>query len=112
MSLDDIRDAARAVIHGEFALPATIRNADESSEIMTEVPIRFHRDARRPFGDLDREGFALVIDTYNIVIIDRTNWPIPLRKYVLDFGRNRKVRLENELTEQHERYSKWEVSNV
>ena len=109
MSLDAIRDAARARIHEQFSLPAIIRNSDESVEIDTNVPVRFHVDVKKPFGDLDREGFALVIESYNQVIIDTETWT-PIKHYVLDFGRGRKVQLENQMNSKYERYAKWEVT--
>lgn len=87
MSLDDIRDASRAAVHAQFALPAVATSIDG----LTTVPgltIRLHRDIRKPFGDLDREGFALLMESHNRVIVDTQEWR-PLRNYILDFGRGR-----------------------
>lgn len=106
MSLDDIRDASRAAIHATFSLPAVVSSPDG----VTQVPItaRLHRDLRKPFGDLDREGFALVVEQYNQVIIDRQEWE-PKSGWKIDFGRGRVFRLVDELGDRADRYINVEV---
>lgn len=107
MGLDEIRDAARAAIHGQFSLPAVVRSPDGLSEIA--VVARLHRDLKKPFGDLDREGFALVIEQFNQVIFDREEWD-PKKNWIVDFGRERKFTLLNFVGDRAERYIKMEVS--
>lgn len=106
MNLDDIRDASRAAVHAMFSLPAVVSSPDG----VTQVPItaRLHRDLRKPFGDLDREGFALVIEQYNQVIIDREEWE-PQSGWKIDFGRGRVFRLADELGDRADRYMPVEV---
>ncbi len=109
MSLDDIRDASRAAVHAEFALPAVARSRDGLSQ--TPINARLHRDLRKPFGDLDREGFAMVIQTHNEVIVDSTEW-WPKKNWIIDFGRGRVVSIDNMLSSKDERYQKLAVSGV
>lgn len=108
MSLDDIRDAARAQVHEQFALPAVATSPDG----VTTVPglnIRLHRDIRKPFGDLDREGFALLIESHNEVIVDTVEW-VPMHNWVLDFGRGRLFEIVNIIQVNGERYLKCNVT--
>ncbi len=106
--LDEIRDVARATIHGEFSLPATVRSPDGSVEIPA-LTVRLHRDLKKPFGDLDREGFALVIEQFNQVIFDREQWN-PIKNWTVDFGRDRIFTLVNFVGDRADRYIKMEVT--
>lgn len=111
MGLDEIRDAARAAIHGQFSLPAVVRSADGLSEIPCVV--RLHRNVRKPIGDLDREGFALVIEMSNIVIFDREEWdPIGDAGWTVDFGRDRKFEIGTVHDDDGERYPRVQVTYV
>jgi hypothetical protein len=106
MSIDDIRDQSRAAIHDEFAVLAVVRTG--SVEIR-DVPVRLHLDLRKPFGDLDREGFAFTIEEGSQAIFD-TQHPVrpctPKRGDVVDFGRGRVFRVEDTHTDTYERYQK------
>lgn len=108
MSLDEIRDASRAAVHSQFALPAVATSPDG----LTTVPgltIRLHRDIRKPFGDLDREGFALMIESHNQVIVDTEEW-MPAWNWVLDFGRDRVFQIVNVEKLKGERYLRCTVT--
>ena len=107
MGLDQIRDRARAQVHVQFSIPAVVRSPDG----LVEVPVnaRLHRNARKPIGDLDREGFALVIEQANGVIIDRQEWE-PIKNWVIDFGRDRVFNLDTKDDDQGERYVRMQVS--
>lgn len=107
MSLDDIRDASRARVHAEFALPAVARSLDGLSR--ADITARLHRDMRKPFGDLTGEGFSLMIESHNQVIVDTTEW-VPQRLWILDFGRGRVVFIDNVVWPNGERYAKLIVS--
>ena len=108
MSLDDIRDAARATVHSGFAIPAVARSHDGLVTI-PGLDIRLHRDIRKPFGDLDREGFALMLESHNQVIVDTRQW-VPKRNWILDFGRGRVFNIDNVEDVKGERYLRCNVS--
>lgn len=110
MSLDDIRDASRASIHSAFAIPAVARSRDGLSQV--PLTARLHRELRKPFGDLDREGFSLAIESYNQVILDTQEPGVSVigKNWILDFGRGRVVNMDNNITANGERYAKWLVS--
>ena len=107
MSLDSIRDRSRAAIHGQFSLPAVARSPDGSLEI--PVTARMHRDLKKFFGDLEREGFAQVIEQYNQLIFDQDEW-YPVRGYTVDFGRKRVFKIEDVLSDRGDRYIRVEVT--
>jgi len=107
MSLDDIRDEARARVHAEFALPAVARSLDGLSSI--PISARLHRDMRKPFGDLSGEGFSLMIESHNQVIVDTVEW-VPQYNWLIDFGRGRVVSVDNMEWPRGERYAKLIVS--
>lgn len=70
---------------------------------------RLHRNVRKPIGDLDREGFALVIEQGNGIIIDRQEWE-PAENWVIDFGRDRVFNLDTIDDDKGERYVRLQVS--
>lgn len=70
---------------------------------------RLHRDVRKPIGDLDREGFALVIEQANMVIFDREEWT-PVKNWTIDFGRDRKFNVDTVNDDKGERYVRTQVS--
>jgi hypothetical protein len=108
MSLDEIRDQARSLIHEAFTVPATVTSPDGLT-VVPNISARLHRDLRKPFGDLDREGFAMVLEFTNQVIFDRTEWE-PVKRWSVDFGRGRVFVIDNIISESSERYVKTEVS--
>lgn len=107
MGLDEIRDRARAQVHAQFALPAVVRSPDGLSEV--SVNVRLHRNVRKPIGDLDREGFALVIEMGNGIIVDREEWE-PKKNWTIDFGRDRVFNLDTLDDDKGERYVRMQVS--
>lgn len=107
MGLDEIRDRARAQVHAHFAIPAVVRSPDGLSEV--PVHARLHRNVRKPIGDLDREGFALVIEQSNGVIFDRLEWE-PKKHWIIDFGRDRVFSLDTLDDDKGERYVRMQVS--
>lgn len=104
MSIDDIRDRSRSAVHSTFALPAAVRSKDGSVEIK-DVPVRLHLNLRKPFGDLDREGFAFTIEEGAQAVFDKTLYA-PKRGDIVDFGRDRVFRIEDTLSDTYERYQK------
>ena len=70
---------------------------------------RLHRNVRKPIGDLDREGFALVIEQGNGIIIDRLQWE-PVKNWVIDFGRERVFNIDTIDDDKGERYVRMQVS--
>lgn len=108
MSLDDIRDASRAAVHSQFALPAVATSPDGITTV-AGLTIRLHRDIRKPFGDLDREGFALMIESHNQVIVDTEEW-VPMWNWILDFGRGRVFVIVNVEQFNGERYVRCNVT--
>lgn len=101
MGLEEIRDQARAQVHGFFALPAMVFPPTGGSGI--PVTARLHRNTRKPFGDLDREGFAMVIEMSNAAIFDTAEWT-PQPNWQVDFGRGRRFTVLNPELEAGERY--------
>jgi hypothetical protein len=101
-AFDELRDRTRATVHDYFSLPAVARSPDGGTTL-ENVNIRLHRNLRKPFGDLDREGFALVMEMHNQVIVDRTEW-YPLKNWTLDFGRGRVFNIDNIDQESEERF--------
>jgi len=62
------RAQARAIVHETFSLPATYTGTGEGA---LTIPILARLHTRiRVFGDLDREGFAQVMDDVTRVIVD------------------------------------------
>ena len=106
MGLEEIRDRARAQIHDHFTVAAVVRSPDGS--VAVNVGARLHIDSKKPFGDLDREGFAIVIEEYNQVIFDRLQWE-PVKGWNVDFGRGRIYTLTNSLNAKSARYAKYEM---
>lgn len=107
MGLEQIRDRARAQVHAQFSIPAVVRSPDGSAEV--EVAARLHRNVRKPIGDLDREGFALVIEEANGIIIDREEWE-PKKNWKIDFGRDRVFNIDTINDDEGERYVRMHVS--
>lgn len=107
MGLDEIRDRARAQVHAHFAIPAVVRSRDGLSQVAVQA--RLHRNVRKPIGDLDREGFALVIEEANGIIIDRQEWE-PVENWIIDFGRDRVFNLDTKNDDKGERYVRMQVS--
>jgi hypothetical protein len=69
MGWNEIRAAARKIVHSQFALPAFYSTADAST-IEMPVSVRLHNDLKK-FGDLDREGYARVLETVNQIVFDK-----------------------------------------
>ena len=85
-NLDDIRDQSRAAIHAKFALPAVI--SDSGGSAIGTAHVRLHLADSRAFGDLDREGFAQVIEDVNRMIF-LTAEAKPERKGVVEMDDGR-----------------------
>lgn len=99
---EEAREATRAIVHDFFSLSAVPRSHDGST-ILPAINVRLHRNLRKPFGDLDREGFALVMELQNQVIIDREEW-FPLRNWLLDFGKHGQFNIDVVNDEAEERF--------
>lgn len=107
---DQLRDSTRGIVHDFFSLPAVARSPDGGTSF-PNLNIRLHRDLRKPFGDLDREGFALVMETHNQVVVDREEW-YPLKNWTLDFGRGRVFNIDNVDPQSEERFVRCVVTEA
>ena len=107
MGLDAIRDKSRSIIHGAFSLSASVYPPAGGTPV-TGLNVRLHRDLKKPFGDLDREGFSMVIEYWNQAIFDKTEWN-PQRNWILDCGRGRVFRIKEIIRESQERYVKCNI---
>lgn len=92
MGWADIRKAARRVTHATFSLPAVYRSADGNTE--TQCSARLHSE-KKVFGDLDREGFARMLEDQNIVVLDIREIGTPEKNATVDFGNNIIVEIVN-----------------
>lgn len=95
-NLDAIRDTARAAVHAQFALPAIIYNFEGVA--LGPAHVRLHLADSRPFGDLDREGFAFSIEGKTLLVFDQNEWA-PSDTQIVDFGRNRVYQIEHVMDE-------------
>jgi hypothetical protein len=82
MGWHEIRTAARRNVHQQFALPAFYSTAD-LAVIEQPISVRLHNDLKK-FGDLDREGFARVMETVNQIIFD-SDEVVPVRNATVTF---------------------------
>ena len=87
MGWAEIRKKARATVHATFALPAVYTSPDG----LTVIPCmaRKHNE-KKVFGDLDREGFAQIIEDVNQVIFDEIE-VTPQRKGTVSFENGTEV---------------------
>ena len=109
-NLDEIRDASRAAVHAQFALPAVI--ADSEGSPIGAAAVRLHNTDRRAFGDLDREGFALSIEGKTLLVFDSLEWE-PAYQQIVDFGRGRVYQIDHIVDEkQRVRYPRCIASEV
>ena len=68
MGWAEIRQRARRVVHSTFSLPA-VYTAPGIGAVPVPCMARMHNEAKL-FGDLDREGYAQVIEDVNQVVFD------------------------------------------
>ena len=109
-NLDEIRDASRAAVHAQFALPAVI--ADSEGSPIGAAAVRLHNTDSRAFGDLDREGFAFSVEGKNLLVFDALEWQ-PAYQQVVDFGRGRVYQIDHVIDEkQRTRYPRCVASEV
>lgn len=66
MGWSETRQAARLAVHREFGVPASYLAPTDGAE-PAACTVRFHTRVAR-FGDLDREGYAQVVEDVNRVI--------------------------------------------
>lgn len=90
MSWSTIRAAAKRVVHSTFARDASY-TAPTPGAIAVAARIRLHTRYLQ-FGDLDREGYAQVIDDVNEVLVD-TGELIPAMHGLIDFEGIRQYRI-------------------
>ena len=107
-NLDEIRDASRAAVHAQFALPAVIANSEGSP--IGAAAVRLHNTDSRAFGDLDREGFATVTEDVDYIIIDTRVFVGASERDRVHFPNlNRTFRLDVEHPSEDGIFVKWEV---
>lgn len=75
------RDAVRSIVHDFFKIPCWVSDGIEPP---FETAIRLHTGLKT-FGDLDREGFAQMMEDVNQVVVDSINDFTPVRKMQLEF---------------------------
>lgn len=99
MSWATTRAAAKRVVHDTFARDATYTGPDPG-DLPVAARIRLHTQFLR-FGDLDREGYAQVIDDVNQVIVD-TGEVTPKQHGLIDFESIRQYRIAEVIKEEGE----------
>lgn len=114
MGWHEIRSAARGIVHKQFALPAFYSTVDETV-IEQSVSVRLHNDLKK-MGDLDREGYARVIETVNQIVFD-SDEVYPARNATVTFRFDGEADLVYNIDIVHAppdggRYVKAEVSRV
>ena len=108
MGWAEIRRAARRVVHSTFVLPAVYSSPD--GLIVKPCMARKHNE-KKAFGDLDREGFAQVIEDVNQVIFDAFEVE-PQRNGTVDFGNGEVFEIVNILPKTTDEFRRVEVTLV
>lgn len=85
-NLDTHRDASRAAVHAQFALPAIVYTLEGA--LVGNAKVRLHLADSRAFGDLDREGYAFAIEGKTLLVFDSEEFK-PGDGLKVDFGRGR-----------------------
>jgi len=101
MSIEEFRDAARLDVHREFAIPAVIRRNPMTDP--TNISARLHLAGQRPFGDLDREGYGMMIETDNVGVFDTAEWLVK-KGDIVDYGRGRVFKVDTSLSRPGDRF--------
>jgi hypothetical protein len=96
-----IRAAAKRVVHDTFAREA-LYTGPEVGDLALPARIRLHTQFLR-FGDLDREGYAQVIDDVNQVMID-VGEVVPKKNGRIDFEGIRIYRITEVVKETGEQF--------
>lgn len=96
MNWATIRAAAKRVVHDTFARDATY-TAPTVGATPVAARIRLHTQYLR-FGDLDREGYAQVIDDVNQVMVD-TGEIVPAKHGLINFENIRLYRITEVIKE-------------
>lgn len=86
MGWQETRRAARLAVHRQFAVPATY-TAPAPGAVPVDCSVRLHTRIAR-FGDLDREGYAQVVEDINRVVFLQSEVPSPQRKGVVTITSN------------------------
>jgi hypothetical protein len=74
----DMLAEARATLHSHLSLPATYRDPGAGT---VEIPTSARLMRVQPtFGDLDRQGFAQVVEDVNQLVLDTDDVPEPTEK--------------------------------
>lgn len=110
MDLDTLRDSCRTKVHETFGIPAVYTPPGDGATPVNLTKARLHRNMVRQ-GDLDREGYAQVVEDVNRVVFD-SDEIVPVAKAVVDFGRGRRFRLVRSNVADGDRYHTWEVAPV
>lgn len=76
----DTRRNSRLAVHARFAVPATY--TPPNGGVPVSCSVRLHTKIAR-FGDLDREGYAEVVEDVNRVVFLQSEVPEPARKGVV-----------------------------
>lgn len=82
MGWNEIRANSRDLVHDMFRRPAVYTAPDGVTT--TNVWVRLH-SKMQIFGDLDREGYARMIEEVNHIIFDSTE-VVPKKNGVVDFA--------------------------
>lgn len=81
MGWEEIRNRSRDLVHATFALSAVY--TDPVTLAQTDCKVRLHNKLER-FGDLDREGYAKVLEEINQAVFDSTEI-VPKKKGLVAF---------------------------
>jgi hypothetical protein len=106
MGWAEIRRRARRTVHSTFVLPAVYTSADGLTS--TPCMARKHNE-KKVFGDLDREGFAQVIEDVNQVIFDSIEVQVE-RNGRVDFGNGEVFEIVNLLPATTDEFQRVEVT--
>lgn len=109
MGWQEIKQKARDDVHRTFVLPALFTRGMDAA-----VPCnaRMHYKVRR-FGDMDREGFATVVEDIDYVILDTRELAMIVENDTIEFpGIGRLFKLTIREPWEDQTFQKWQVTEI
>jgi hypothetical protein len=104
-----IKAKAQQDVHATFAVPAVYRAAGTMVDV--DITARLHT-RQEIIGDLDREGFAQILQDVNRVVLDTAEVAAPTRLSRITFPDGRAFLLEAQLATGNVQHQTWEVVSV
>lgn len=102
-----IKAKAQQDVHATFAVPAVYRATGTMLDV--DVTVRLHT-RQEVIGDLDREGFAQILQDVNRVVLDTEEIATPKRLDSLTFPDGRAFFLEVMLATGNLQHQTWSVT--